>query len=83
MYYSSPEGLKMEKAKKNNLQQSINRWWKKNIIWLILVGTVLLVSAGKSDWTAVWYYLGIILLIILINALVMDPELMTEQVSLQ
>ena len=73
----------MEKAKKNNLQQGINRWWKKNIIWLILVGIVLLISAGKTDWTAAWLYLGAILLIVLINAIVMDPELMTERASLQ
>lgn len=67
----------------NDLRQSIVKWWIKNITWLILVGAVLLISAGKSDWTASWLYLGAILLIILINALVMDPELMTERASLQ
>jgi len=73
----------MKKAEKNYLQQSIIRWWIKNIIWLILIGTVLLIAAGKTDWTAAWFYLGAILLVILINAIVMDPELMTERASLQ
>ena len=43
----------------------------------------MLIAAGKMNWTAAWLYPGAILLIILINALVMDPELMTEWAGLQ
>ena len=73
----------MTKANKNNLRQSNNKWWKKNISWLITVGALLLASAGRLDWTAAWVYLGTILLIILVNAFMMDPELMAERAGLQ
>ncbi len=65
------------------MRQSTNKWWKKNISWLFLIGTVLLASAGSLEWTAAWLYLGAILLIILINAFKMDPELMAERAELQ
>jgi protein-S-isoprenylcysteine O-methyltransferase Ste14 len=82
---SQKEGTAMalNNANKNNLQLSTRKWWKKNISWLFLVGTLLLVSAGKVSWTAAWFYLGAILLIILINAFRMDPELMAERAGLQ
>ncbi len=65
------------------MQLSTRKWWKKNIGWLIVIGTVLLASAGRLYWTAAWLYLGAILLIIIINALKMDPELMAERDGLQ
>jgi len=73
----------MNKTKNSNLQLNTRKWWKKNIGWLIVIGTVLLASAGRLYWTAAWLYLGAILLIILINALKMDSELMAERAGLQ
>lgn len=73
----------MTTTKNTNLRQNTNKWWKKNISWLILVGILLLAAAGRLDWTAAWIYLGAILLIILVNALKMDPELMAERAGLQ
>jgi len=73
----------MNKANKGNRRQSTIKWWKKNISWLIIVGVLLLASAGRLDWTAAWVYLGSILLIILVNAFLMDPELMAERAGLQ
>jgi len=73
----------MTKTNKDNLRQSTNKWWKKNISWLIVVGVLLLASAGRLDWTAAWVYLGAILLIIIVNAFMMDPELMAERSGLQ
>ncbi len=73
----------MNKANKGNLRQSFYKWWKKNISWLFITGIVLLVSAGRVSWTAAWVYLAAILLIILINAFKMDPELMAERAGLQ
>jgi len=63
--------------------EKTNIWWKKNISWLIIVGILLLASAGRLDWTAAWVYLGAFLLIILLNAFLMDPELMAERSGLQ
>jgi protein-S-isoprenylcysteine O-methyltransferase Ste14 len=73
----------MNKANKDKLQQNTNKWWRKNISWLFITGIVLLVSAGRVAWTAAWVYLAAILLIILINAFKMDPELMAERAGLQ
>jgi protein-S-isoprenylcysteine O-methyltransferase Ste14 len=73
----------MNKANKDKLQQNRNKWWRKNISWLFIAGIVLLVSAGRVAWTAAWVYLAAILLIILINAFKMDPELMAERAGLQ
>ena len=73
----------MNKANKINLRQSTITWWKKNISWLIIVGALLLASAGRLEWTAAWVYLGAILLIILVNAFLMAPELMAERAGLQ
>ncbi len=73
----------MDTAKKDKLQQNTNKWWRKNISWLFITGIVLLVSAGRISWAAAWVYLGAILLIVLINAFKMDPELMAERAGLQ
>ena len=75
--------MAMNKADKDKLQQNKNKWWRKNISWLFITGTVLLVSAGRVAWTAAWVYLAAILLIILISALKMDPELMVERAGMQ
>jgi len=67
----------------NKSGQSTIKWWIKNILWLVIVGVLLLASAGRIDWTAAWVYLGAILLIIFLNAFLMDPELMAERSGLQ
>lgn len=68
---------------KSNLQQNTRKWWKKNIGGLAIVAAVLLVSAGRLYWTAAWLYFGTILLIIIINAMKIAPELMAERAGLQ
>lgn len=73
----------MKNNKKSNLQQSTHKWWKKNISGLVIVAAVLLISAGRLYWVAAWLYLGAVLLIILINAMSMAPELMAERAGLQ
>jgi len=73
----------MKNKIKSNLQLNTRKWWKKNISGLVIVAAVLLVSAGRFYWFAAWLYLGAVLLIILINAMKMAPELMAERASLQ
>jgi protein-S-isoprenylcysteine O-methyltransferase Ste14 len=66
----------MKNKIKSNLQLNARKWWKKNISGLVIVAAVLLVSAGRFYWFAAWLYLGAVLLIILINAMKVAPELM-------
>jgi protein-S-isoprenylcysteine O-methyltransferase Ste14 len=68
---------------KSNLQHITRKWWKKNISGLVIAAAVLLVSAGRLYWVAAWLYLGAVLLIIIINAMKMAPELMAERAGLQ
>ena len=46
---------------------------------LILVTIILLGSAGKVDWIYAWLYIASSLLIIIINAFILPPELISER----
>ena len=60
---------------------------KKNIlkrliqvtISVILIAILLLVSAGKIDWIYAWLYIASSLLVIIINACIFPPELISER----
>jgi len=46
---------------------------------VILVTIILLGSAGKVDWIYAWLYIASSLLIIIINAFILPPELISER----
>lgn len=69
--------------KPNDSAQSIRQWWVKNIIYILLVGCVLFGASGTFDWTMAWIFLAAILLVVVANALVMDPSLLAERSQLQ
>jgi protein-S-isoprenylcysteine O-methyltransferase Ste14 len=48
-------------------------------ISVILIAIVLLVSAGKIDWIYAWVYIASSLLVIIINAFIFPPELISER----
>ena len=60
---------------------------KKNIlkrliqvtISVILIAILLLVSAGKTDWIYAWVYIISSVLVIIINACIFPPELISER----
>ncbi len=83
LFYKEGAALTRDKAKKDKLQQNTTKWWRENTSWLFITGIVLLVSAGEVAWAAAWVYLAAIVLIVLINAFKMDPELMAERAGLQ
>ena len=61
----------------------IRRWWIKNIFFLVLAGTLLFLTSGKVNWVMAWSYLGATLLIVIANAIAMDPDLLVERSELQ
>ena len=48
-------------------------------ISVILIAILLLVSAGKTDWIYAWLYIASSLLVMIINAFIFPPELISER----
>lgn len=64
-------------------RSAVAKWWGKNLFFLVFVGVILFLSAGSLSWLMGWLYLGGNIVIILANALVMDPGLQVERSQLQ
>jgi protein-S-isoprenylcysteine O-methyltransferase Ste14 len=67
----------------NALKADIKKWWIKNGIVLILVGLILFLASGQLNWWMAWAYLASITIIVVANAVAMDPSLMAERSQLQ
>jgi protein-S-isoprenylcysteine O-methyltransferase Ste14 len=61
-------------TKKNILKRLI-----QVMMSVILIAIILLVSAGKIDWIYAWVYITSSLLVIIINAFIFPPELISER----
>jgi protein-S-isoprenylcysteine O-methyltransferase Ste14 len=68
---------------KKAIIEGVRTWWLKNIIGLVLVGAVLLLASGKLNWWIAWIYLAAMVLIMIANAIAMDPSLLVERSELQ
>ncbi len=73
----------MNTESKYQLKEAVRKWWLKNLISLILLGAVLLVSAGEGTWLMGWIYLSSLLIIVIANSAAMDQQLMVERSQLQ
>jgi len=49
------------------------------IVQFLILAVILFISAGRLDWMWAWAYLGVGVGILIINALVMPPELIAER----
>ncbi len=65
------------------LSSGVQKWFLKNIAFIGIVGAILFLSSGKIDWWMAWAYLAAMLLIMIANAIVMDPSLLVERSKLQ
>jgi len=70
-------------AQSRQLARGVQKWWLKNIIFLILVGAILFLGSGKLTWGMAWAYLASLVAIVIANAIIMDPNLMMERSQLQ
>lgn len=61
----------------------VRKWWLKNIIGLVLVGAILFIASGKLNWGMAWAYLVAMALIVIANAIAMNPALLAERSQLQ
>lgn len=73
----------MSSQDKITISAGVRMWWLKNIISLVLVGAVLILASGKLNWVMAWIYLAALSLIVISNAIVMDPSLLAERSELQ
>jgi len=48
-------------------------------IYIILIAIILFVSAGRIDWAYAWIFIATSILIIIINAFILSPELIAER----
>jgi len=49
------------------------------VIQMLLIAAILFVASGRLDWVWAWAYLGVGVGIVVINALVLPPELIAER----
>lgn len=68
---------------KQAIAAGVRKWWLKNIIFLVLVGAILFLASGKLNWWMAWAYLSAMVLIVIANAIAMDPTLLAERSQLQ
>lgn len=61
----------------------VRKWWLKNIIGLVLAGAILLLASGKLNWGMAWTYLAVMVMIVIANAIAMEPSLLVERSELQ
>lgn len=67
---------------KKGTGSAVRKWWLKNISSLVLVGIVLLGGSGQFDWAMAWAYLAAMGMIMIANAVAMDPALQVERSEL-
>ncbi len=68
---------------KKAVAAGVRKWWTKNIFFLVLVGAILFIASGKLNWWMAWAYLSAMVLIVIANAIAMDPALLAERSQLQ
>jgi protein-S-isoprenylcysteine O-methyltransferase Ste14 len=61
----------------------VRKWWLKSIIYLMLVGAILFLASGRFGWGMAWVYLVAMVLVVIANAIAMDPALLAERSQLQ
>ncbi len=61
----------------------VRTWWVKNVFFVGLTGALLFATSGKIGWGMAWGYLAAMVLIVIANAVAMDPTLLVERSELQ
>jgi protein-S-isoprenylcysteine O-methyltransferase Ste14 len=58
-------------------------WFVKQIIFVLVFGAVLFISAGRFSWLGGWAYLGALPTRVIANALTLKPDLLAERSTRQ
>jgi len=63
----------------DSIRKNIARRFIQVVVTVIITTIILFVSAGKIDWIWAWVYLGVYILIIMVNAVIFKPEMIAER----
>jgi len=63
----------------DSIRKNIARRFIQVVVTVIMTTIILFVSAGKIDWIWAWVYLGVYILIIMVNAVIFKPEMIAER----
>jgi len=64
---------------RQNTEKDILKRFLQITISIILTAIILFVSAGRIDWFYAWIFIGLSILVIVINASIFSPELVAER----
>lgn len=64
-------------------QAGVRTWFIKQIVFILIFGAVLFVSAGRPSWLGGWAYLAAMAVSMLANALTLKPDLLAERSTRQ
>jgi len=66
-------------------RRGLVRWRVKQMVFLIILAAALFLSAGRLDWSAGWFFFGIVFLVQILTAVMFIPahsELLVERAQL-
>jgi hypothetical protein len=64
-------------------QTGMRTWFIKQIVFILIFGAVLFLSAGRLDWLGGWAYLAAMVISMIANALTLKPDLLAERSTRQ
>ena len=64
---------------KSDLTSRVRKRMLQVVIQTLLIAAILFIASGRLDWVWAWAYLGVGVGILVINALVLSPELIAER----
>ena len=64
---------------KSELRGKIVKRLLQVVIQFLLIGVILFVTAGHLDWVWAWAYIGVCVGVLVVNSLVLPPELIAER----
>ena len=70
---------KEQKTDQNDLACKIRKRFMQVVLQSVVIAAILFLSSGRLDWGWAWAYLAVGLLILIINAKVLPPELIAER----
>jgi protein-S-isoprenylcysteine O-methyltransferase Ste14 len=64
---------------KSDLRSKVRKRMLQVIVQFLVIAAILFIAAGRLDWGWAWAYLGVGVGILVINSLVLPPELIAER----